>query len=458
MVVRIELTNYCNRHCPYCFFNDQLTMSPQEMSLEEVHRILDYCRKDGLNFVFLQGGEPTLHSKFKEILNLLKTRNISYGLFTNGIFDTGLLDYFDTAATSDIVLNYNHPSTYSRESDWELVNRNIDEIVRRGLSFKIGYTLYEKKPDYQFVLDILQKHGLNKLRWDLARPSGKYTNKYFSLEEFFEMTPIVATFMKGVEKYAGLQRTDCPIPVCMWFAEQLDFVNSKVNLSPPCGNGLNIGPGLVVRTCPASIEIKDVRLTDFQTLAQATDFITTCENRFRWGLWLLDDCKNCIYRVTKECQGGCLGHKKAGSAFSIGRKELEEYLCAVPSFMEKSEDIIPDYTKQADDIQSILRHYIGLYEGGKRSVFLTYSIGRCYEALSDYDEAIRWYCRVLDRERGHIVTKNRIDLLYHIKAVKCNPENKQVWNRLLQALIKLENLSSAKEIIKKFDIKNIQIN
>ena len=82
----IEITNHCNLECPICIVQNKHNY---DMSLEEMSHILDgLVRKEGyLETINLSGGEPTMHPRFFEILDLARAKKeISrVSISTNGL-------------------------------------------------------------------------------------------------------------------------------------------------------------------------------------------------------------------------------------------------------------------------------------------------------------------------------------------------------------------------------------
>jgi MoaA/NifB/PqqE/SkfB family radical SAM enzyme len=406
------------------------------MTLDELSYILDLCDRENIKCLFVQGGEPTTHSKFVEILDMLKRRGFTYKIFTNGIFDAGLIEKMAVESEEEILLlNYNHPDTYLRPEHWGIVNRNLDEMVKKGLKFYLGYNLYEKKPDYKYLLDAIEKYNVKIIRWDLVRPSAKFSNKYFELNEFFEMIPEVAKFIKAYFSAGCSFDTDCPLPVCMMMDKEFDFISFRVDplKNAYCRTEVNIGPGLAVSTCASSIPFENINLKDFDGIAQAHRFIDYEVRKIQWGVWLLEECNGCIYRILRECQGGCIGHKRKNDRRVAGRKELEEFLRldktgAGTGPEQESQEVV------AGEIAESIEKYTAAIRNGRSGLYEYYSLGRCYEAINEYDKAIEMYEKASDADRANEVVKNRINFVYQLKAVKRNPGNSNAWVRFRDAV------------------------
>jgi len=83
----ILITNYCNQSCSFCFANKLMTKdSAKEMSLKNYISLLEYLKRSKINKVYLMGGEPTLHSNFKELFNVTIKKGFGVEIFTNARF------------------------------------------------------------------------------------------------------------------------------------------------------------------------------------------------------------------------------------------------------------------------------------------------------------------------------------------------------------------------------------
>jgi radical SAM protein with 4Fe4S-binding SPASM domain len=83
--LELQLTDACNLKCKHCYIGDA---DHHELAPKQVAGILhEFVEMQGLR-VLITGGEPLLHSKFKEINELLPEFFIRKILFTNGILLT----------------------------------------------------------------------------------------------------------------------------------------------------------------------------------------------------------------------------------------------------------------------------------------------------------------------------------------------------------------------------------
>ena len=81
----IEITNHCNLECPVCIVQNN---DNYHMTVEEFTAVIDgLIRKEGrLDTINLSGGEPTIHPRFLELLDLARRPEIArVSLSTNGL-------------------------------------------------------------------------------------------------------------------------------------------------------------------------------------------------------------------------------------------------------------------------------------------------------------------------------------------------------------------------------------
>lgn len=80
--IYIEVTNICNLNCEFC---PQMIRKPEMMSLTAFEQVLEQIK--GLtNYIYLHVmGEPLLHPRIKQFLELANNHNLKVNLTTNGV-------------------------------------------------------------------------------------------------------------------------------------------------------------------------------------------------------------------------------------------------------------------------------------------------------------------------------------------------------------------------------------
>ena len=87
---KIDLTYRCNNKCRHCWLRLPHNAPEQkdELSFNEIRRIVDEARALGCRRWSISGGEPLLRPDFPEIFDCLTRKTISYALNTNGTLIT----------------------------------------------------------------------------------------------------------------------------------------------------------------------------------------------------------------------------------------------------------------------------------------------------------------------------------------------------------------------------------
>lgn len=84
--LQVFITNKCNLKCQGCFARKVMDSSYDHMSIEEYERAIQVFLKKGGVQINLLGGEPLLHPKLREILDINRKNKIKTTIYTNGYF------------------------------------------------------------------------------------------------------------------------------------------------------------------------------------------------------------------------------------------------------------------------------------------------------------------------------------------------------------------------------------
>lgn len=87
--VLLEITNVCNLQCMHCFNLLARHSKNEFLSLENIKYIIRKCKDEGLNKLYLSGGEPLMHPQIKELIALCGDYpEINFSITTNGLLLT----------------------------------------------------------------------------------------------------------------------------------------------------------------------------------------------------------------------------------------------------------------------------------------------------------------------------------------------------------------------------------
>ena len=124
-MANIMITKRCNLRCPYCFAEEFVGKSSDDITIDNFRTALDFALTNPNEEIGLIGGEPTVHSHFKEILEVIihDDRVRICTLFTNGI----LIDKYINQLSHPkfkILINCNSPTDIG-EKAFQKMKENI---------------------------------------------------------------------------------------------------------------------------------------------------------------------------------------------------------------------------------------------------------------------------------------------------------------------------------------------
>lgn len=108
-----HITDSCDQRCEHCYIfsegHPHLIEMPREKAEEVVRQCVGMCEKmNRIPYFYITGGDPILHRDFREILALLKERDIPFTILGNPFHIT---DEVCRKLKSMEVRNISFPST-----------------------------------------------------------------------------------------------------------------------------------------------------------------------------------------------------------------------------------------------------------------------------------------------------------------------------------------------------------
>ena len=310
----ISLTYHCNLNCDYCYVRGLLKDTPYEMSMINFNRILDWLAKQNKMKIVLFGGEPTYHSKFKEILDTCEHRGFRIGIITNNLFVPETLKKLDRNYVKFIQVNYNHPSFYTREQ-FKLFHDNLEHIKKQKIKIILRYNMQEKYVFDEYVLKGAKKYN-SEVMFGITF-KGYSGNKYLTYEDKEYIKNRLLRFAHNAKRNRVCSYLSGPVPRCLFNKREWNFLKKYSQASTEChaceygkfNSGARIvNPDLSVFGC-FHIFTKAKNIFDFNDLRQLFEYFHEPINKLKWERPLFPGCKDCELFNNKICQGACLGAK-----------------------------------------------------------------------------------------------------------------------------------------------------
>lgn len=242
--VYIEITNRCNLNCCTCYNRSGLNTKTQEISAQQIEKIISLFSSYGANRFLFSGGEPTLHSEFDQILDIVeKHPEYAFGFVTNGTSRDprfiGLLNRNDNitlqisldgsceeqnaktrgAGHFDMALDFArmiHNKAYSPLLKMVISQENLSDVESfYHLAVSVGFT-----PEFAFIY----KSGNGAEDWERKKlsPHQKMKvlktvdklNRQYHVNAFLPRCTTTCPFVHGGENMSICIKTDGSIQPC----------------------------------------------------------------------------------------------------------------------------------------------------------------------------------------------------------------------------------------------------
>ncbi len=159
---QFALTNACNANCGFCnFARDQLPKSQwQSVARQGAFDAIDILARQGIRYLVLTGGEPTLHPDVTAIIRHAADQMMKVMLVTNGgLLKPHRIREFADAGLSSFVISVDSASAEAHERNrglpgvCERIRVANQEIARLGLHATASVTMsrlvdYERLPEF----------------------------------------------------------------------------------------------------------------------------------------------------------------------------------------------------------------------------------------------------------------------------------------------------------------------
>lgn len=223
-ISRIELfiANKCSNDCIFCSENSRFDNS--ELPFRFIVEVLKREKKQGARLVHFMGGEPTLHSKFIEILHAAKSLNYQTYVISNGImfadeiFCSKTFKYID-----ELCLSIQGPDKYvhnlhtcSKNSFGILIKafKNVKKYYKKVFFVNITITKYNAA-SLTDIFKVVSKYSPHCVRCLNLVPSGNAKNDYKNLVVNFSKLKQYSRKLTEYSKESGIPLRFGGVPLCI---------------------------------------------------------------------------------------------------------------------------------------------------------------------------------------------------------------------------------------------------
>lgn len=323
------INKVCNLNCSYCFANEFVNTGTCEdennITIENFNKAVEFLTINGdVSRVGLIGGEPTVHPKFREIVDILiKNQKVERVIvFSNGI---NLDKYINllTHPKVHVLINFNSPRDTGL-ANYKKIVKNLELMINEYyLKDKITLGINMYKPDFEFdyIIEELKKYEFRTVRTSIVVPNTDEKKELDVLEYFTEMKPSVFKFFKALEEIDVMPIYDCNLmPQCIVSPEEKEWLEGfwryedkcglrcNITDNPKCSPVLDILPNLEVVRCFGCSE-KKTNLFNFDSISDIDGYFLNEIDKYANLVTVSEKCNDCYYNKTQKCYGGCIAFK-----------------------------------------------------------------------------------------------------------------------------------------------------
>jgi MoaA/NifB/PqqE/SkfB family radical SAM enzyme len=324
----VMLTTHCPNRCDWCFarpkMEDYLARGIREMSWEDFMAVVDFYERSRIGHMILLGGEPGLHTRFPDILDVLARRGFSIHVSTTGILPEQVVDRVAEMTLPQLRFGVNSASffEYGREK-----RERVDYFLRRlGPMAGLSYTITEKDvvgkspmPLLDRMAMILQFSLIRHIQFQIAVP-GERNRLYVPFDRYRDLAELIRRWFSLLWKHGISCALDCH---CMPACAIPEDLRETGLFETRCDRFMiDIGPGREIWPCfPLSRQIE--YLDRFATRDEITEHFRRANGPK--SILFDDACAGCEEKEAKTCHGGCRGfvhvrtEKRGQSPFRLFR-------------------------------------------------------------------------------------------------------------------------------------------
>src|SRR3954451_6068551 len=249
----IGLTNECNLSCSFCYRDPSRV---DRLDLEQVRAVLDGLPVRSVN---LGTGENGMHPQFREMLALLRSRDVKLTMTSNGL-SAALLGDDELEAFHDLEFSLDYPTREEQDAqrgsgNWDLVHAQAERCRRLGVPVTIIAVMM--RTNFRRLVEIattpsrygapLRVNVCQSVRTDAFALT--YEQYWEAFELLFSQTDVLAVGEPLVRAMLGLPRGEggcgagtgrvtpgLTVQSCMYCPGPGDLLSVLVDLGPDVGS------------------------------------------------------------------------------------------------------------------------------------------------------------------------------------------------------------------------------
>lgn len=321
MAFWLTVNRACNIRCSWCYARETNYISKDQMSIEDLDKVLSFIIDSNDKDIIILGGEPTVYPHLEYLLTKCKQNNLRTTLVTNGLklknkdylshlYEVGL-DEVDISIKASSNEEYKKDTGVAAFDDVMSAIRNLKQLKK---SFTCSMVItkdtvksFVRGAEYAF------KNGCTSLNmsfvYDFNTSLKKDQNYLENNNPFSLINAFCLEFHKLNNITKGRFTIENGYPLCVYSEEQLKLL--KNNMISSCqlleNNGILFDTDLSIIPCNLMYKIKVGKLgVDFNTYEEFIKFKKSEKYLKPFNMLRSlpsNECLNC--KDLKYCGGGC---------------------------------------------------------------------------------------------------------------------------------------------------------
>jgi MoaA/NifB/PqqE/SkfB family radical SAM enzyme len=307
--IMIFTTGFCNLSCPYCF---SYKMPAMEMKLSDFESVLKWAKQNRIERVSFCGGEPTMHSRFDDMLGLCRQYGMNTYFASNFTRDCSHFRNF-SGKLIDMIFVHLTPQTLEKPELMRIMHENIALAKKKKINLILRTNVSDASPEVDSWLKLCTETGLKELSVALAIPADEGKNRFIAPDTFQNYASMLKSLIiKAESQKIGIIFAK-PLPLCIFDEETANSLLSKGNFprcnldEHNCTNNLSVKPDLSLNPC-LGLTSHSLQFNENLSWNEVESFCLG-EVKSLLSKPLFERCADCFLYDRKLCQGACLSYK-----------------------------------------------------------------------------------------------------------------------------------------------------
>lgn len=316
--INILITNFCNQNCPFCFARLEMKNRKikQEMNISNFEKILKQIKfYSTINIIKLLGGEPTLHSKFQDIIKLALKYFPNIQVFSNGILNKSHVKFLEQYFPRiKFTFNVSTPGFQTNKKIKDMVLEYINNFSAKT-QVTLSLTL-NPSSNIELIINNLPQTTIKSVHSFCINPLNPIFGQkiYYGFQNFPKIGESAYKLVRHIKKInpSILISFGCGFTMCMFTKKQLYYLKQhKIHINGwGCFgklSSMDINPNLQAFHCFPLAKQKKLNIRN-NNLVKLNSFFLELRYQY-WKALPLLACLKCPFygHTPKKCPGPCIG-------------------------------------------------------------------------------------------------------------------------------------------------------